>query len=96
MERYNGWTNHATWCVALWMDNDEAFEGWHKGAVDIIADTDSIDEAIDFLATQIKDAHDEAVENSQLEGALKDLLTSALGSVDWKEIAEHLIDAARE
>lgn len=24
-ERFNGWTNYATWNVVLWIDNDESF-----------------------------------------------------------------------
>ena len=30
---YNGWTNYETWCVALWIDNEEPTQRyWHEQA----------------------------------------------------------------
>ena len=32
-EGYNGWTNHATWCLALWIDNEEpSYRYWREAA----------------------------------------------------------------
>lgn len=30
-KRYNGWTNYATWNVALWLGNDEGLYNLAKG-----------------------------------------------------------------
>lgn len=31
--RYNGWTNYETWCVGLWVDNDQgSHEYWREAA----------------------------------------------------------------
>lgn len=32
-ERYNGWTNHATWNVALWIGNDQGLYEMARDAV---------------------------------------------------------------
>ena len=31
---YNGWANHATWNVALWIQNDEGIYNFAKGMTD--------------------------------------------------------------
>lgn len=34
--KYNGWTNYETWCVALWLGNDEgSYNYWREQARDV-------------------------------------------------------------
>jgi hypothetical protein len=80
MDSYNGWTNYPTWDVYCWLSSDEAITG-------------SI-EAIARLApnsSRTADAMKEYVEagNPLAEGASMyvDLLTFAIGLVNWDEIA---------
>lgn len=81
-QSYNGWTNHATWLVNLWLTNDEYTEaglrmavryGGHKGAKDYV---------------------DELLDESGIDSGTMwhDLITSCLSDVDWREIALHYED----
>lgn len=97
MEKYNGWTNYPTWNVKLWMDNDEGeYNYWREQAQEVFDQAES-DEyftkkeraALD-LADVLKEYFDE---NNPLEtGTHADLLGWALGMVDWKEIADSLLE----
>ena len=78
-QSYNGWTNHSTWLVNLWLTNDEYTEhglrmavryGGHDGA------RDYVDELLD--------------ESGIASGTMwYDLLRSCLDAVDWREIASY-------
>ena len=41
VQTYNGWTNHETWLVDLWMTNDERY---YAQLCEIVASGDSLDE----------------------------------------------------
>ena len=92
---YNGWSNYATWAVALWMDNDQ-------GTQEYCAEMARGERDAYKLALVLKDEHDEQcdalLKASEAQASLwADLLHSALGAVNWDEIAEHLIaDTAEE
>jgi hypothetical protein len=97
-KKYNGWTNYETWCVGLWIDNDQAMqETWNDRAQYIVDrydrkhDKDSYSDAACKLAEELKD---EFEQNSPgLEGFWSDLLNSALSEVEWREVAESLCDS---
>lgn len=86
-EKYNGWTNYATWKVNL-----ELVDGY--GYEDIISyykeEGFEGDEAINLLASCIQESVEdmafEGVENSFAQGAVH----SFLSDVNWIEIAEHI------
>jgi hypothetical protein len=93
---YNGWRNHETWNVALWLGNDE---GLYHATRDLVRDAlestsvvsgqrDKVGMVADALQSFVVDdlAPDLGASFAQ------DLLSSALGSVDWYEIAESLIE----
>lgn len=78
-QSYNGWTNHATWVVNLWLTNDEYTEeglrmavryGGHEG---------------------VKDYVDELLDDSGIDSGTMwyDLIRSCLSEVDWREIASY-------
>lgn len=100
-KRYNGWTNYETWCVKLWQDNEEGSQrywqevaGWAKSK----AGGDR-DEALRLLSGNMKGQYGEAkqtlLESVRVEATCSvwaDLLGGALSEVNWREIAEHLME----
>lgn len=102
---YNGWTNYETWVVNLWMDNEEgSHDYWVEVAQEIHDDLEEptnsmtkMDEAVYLLADRLKDYHeeikDEILGNVMLTSSVwADLLGAALSEVNWREIAEHLLE----
>ena len=95
---YNGWTNYATWNVKLWMDNDQGSqEYWLEQAQAAAAATDTDDDmesrksdAASALETELENSHDDAAPD--LQGPYADLMGYALGQVNWREIANSLLD----
>lgn len=84
---YNGWTNYETWVLKLWIDNEQSSqEYWLEEA--------KTAESTGTLADQMKDEYEEAM--PETTGVWSDLLTSALGEVNWYEIAEHLQEEVKE
>jgi hypothetical protein len=107
--RYNGWTNYETWAVALWMDNEQGTqEYFHDMAREAIAN--NADKAPNpfsndpntnvryELVQRLKAHYDEEAEQFMANQAsvFADLINSALGSVNWYEIANHLLDSVNE
>jgi len=85
---YNGWTNYETWAVKLWMDNDRgSYEYWQERAR---ANTDGEYN----LSQELKSEHEDAM--PEVPGVFADLLSAALSEVNWYEIAESLLEDAKE
>jgi len=102
-EKYNGWTNYETWLVKLWIDNDQGSqEYWleeaRESVKNAVADYGTKADAARYsLAGSLKDWHQEqADEITGVTGMFKDLLTAALGSVNWNEIAANFLDEYTE
>ena len=93
---HEGWTNYETWAVKLHMDNEQdAQEYWAEQARIEAEDADNDKRiSVRHLAATLKDEHEEALPN--LDGFAGDLLTAALGSVNWYEIAESLLESYAE
>lgn len=103
---YNGWTNYETWCVNLWLDNDQnSSEFWRERAIywSENESTDSIDGFSDAclkLSDELKE-HFETTKNDLFDDSKQscsvwsDLLGSALGAVEWREIAAALIESLK-
>ena len=81
MSKYNGWTNYATWRVNLEIFDgiDPSEMGWkHLDKYDI--------------ADAMKDYANELIE-MQGEGLAVDYARAFMSDVNWKEIAQSMIEA---
>ena len=89
---YNGWKNYETWAVHLWMTDDaDGYKFWEDRAKSAVEIFDG--DAEGKLAAEIKDHHED--EMPECSGVYGDLMSAALGAVDWYEIAEALIGNAK-
>ncbi len=100
-KEYNGWTNYETWCVSLWMDNEEGTQDyWLERADNCLGaarhDDNPKDNAIYDLSIAIKEEHEEAKPDALACGVFCDLITAAMSEVNWREIAKHFIEMAIE
>lgn len=78
--RYLGWKNYETWCINLWLEQEDYFR--------------SLDYEMEVadLASQIKDFVEEfkpEIPNSMYS----DLLNAAISCCDFYEIAENALEA---
>lgn len=100
-KRYNGWTNYETWCVKLWIDNDQYdHEQWREATREAWKESeeggnpyvkDRNDRARILLAKWLEDEYRERSSDLAVVGVFADLLEAALGAVDWYEIAQSML-----
>lgn len=89
-KRYNGWSNYETWCVHLWLTNEEgSYRYWSEEASRHRKEDRDSEES--NLAEQLRSELEEA---SPIGGAsvFSDLLNAALSEVDWLEIAQAFLE----
>lgn len=102
--KYQGWTNHATWAVHLWLANDYAtYVAIRTLAKAVVAATGDCVQVRDriwteaeartfLLADRLKALLHDGNPIADQASAYADLLTSALDDVDWEEIAVAFLD----
>jgi len=81
MDKYNGWTNYATWRVNL-----EMFDGM---LVTDISTSRVI--VVSELKDDLKEFAYHLIEQSSTVGLARDYALAFLSDVDWWEIANHMI-----
>ena len=104
---YNGYANYETWCVCLWTDNEQgsqlaalelARECLREAAAhpNVVGGIWTEDQAARFaFEERFRSLHEDG--GPELPASVySDLLTHALGRVDWTEVARRYVDEARE
>ena len=98
---YNGYTNYETWNYALWMDNDQGEAEFCRDMAREAKDCPienkymTLDRRIvHTLKDSLKAHYEEQAEAWMPDQAshFADLLNSAIGSINWYEIAENLLE----
>jgi hypothetical protein len=92
MSTYNGWSNYETWRVNLEMfDGMDPTDLWDTRADDV-----------DSLTMALADSLESIAEDMALQGVGEDggfaasLVHHFLRQVNWREIAEHMVDDYRD
>lgn len=90
--KFNGWTNYATWYVNLHL-----FDGFDpRQELNYVGDDNywksNLPEVLRWHAEEAIIYTHEKVENTLLE----DVARHFLSDVDWRQIAQHLLDAYAE
>ena len=95
---YNGWANYPTWCVNLWLSNEEPL---YREALERVREAAEVAET--HTTPKRVEAGDALREWVTLDlvpelGAsfASDLLGWALGQVDWMEIADGWLEQVEE
>ena len=84
-DRYNGWPNYETWCVSLWITNDEGL--YHQAARWV-----SLADEEEFRHQVTEYVYDTTYgDNQDVPANLgSDLLGHALARVDWYYLYQSL------
>lgn len=98
-QEYNGWTNYETWCVNLWLGNDQGSdEYWRERAQTAWDESETetsftrAERATLTLSDSLKDEIEQGASERISDASLySDLLSAAISEVNWYEIAEHFI-----
>lgn len=87
---HEGFANYETWCINLWINNEEPLRRYWREAAGRAMQRCSKQTAVIALANRLKDELTERAPDLG-HSCWSDLLTAALSEVDWDEIAEDLI-----
>jgi hypothetical protein len=82
---YNGWTNYETWCVALWLSNEE---GMYHTIRELVRDVEDRGKAAGAIRAYLEALNPLADQAS----VFADLINEALRQVNWLEVAESFIN----
>lgn len=100
---YNGHTNYETWCVALWLGNDEgtyrtvramaaeAREASRKDRRVLQGYWEAEHAPVYLLADALKELVNDAAPDLG-PSVFGDLLSAALSEVDWQDVAEGFLE----
>jgi hypothetical protein len=103
-QRYNGWTNYETWCVHLWLTNEEGtYNHCRDLARQAVAEAPeceqvtgriwTVQEAREFLlADRLKEYVKSMNPIADRSSVFTDLLNVAISEVNWHEIAEAFLE----
>lgn len=84
---YNGWTNYETWRVNL-----EIFDGYDPSDDLEQSRAEDVQELAADLADVLRDLAEDLISETSREGITRDYALAFLSAVNYREIAEHLVE----
>lgn len=91
-DTYNGWSNYETWAMHLWLDNEQdSQERCLEIAQECMGNEHERYDVAHLLESEI-----EEVMPDLGASVWADLLNAAWSEIEWYEIADAYLDAARE
>jgi hypothetical protein len=99
---YNGWANYETWCVNLWLENDEGNYSTVLDKVDeITSNEENDDDAAYELSVWVRSFVEELAEATVpglFDGGsfVLDLYQAAISEVNWGEITDAWLQTWKE
>jgi len=90
---YQGWKNHATWAMNLWINNEEGTYNEAREMAEAAkkqAEADDREPAV-VLADALSEVWEERMPDLGAS-VWSDLLTSAFRDIDWDEIADGFLE----
>jgi hypothetical protein len=100
---YNGWSNYDTWVVNLWLGNDEGSYTTCRSLAqrcfeDAVANEvlSRKERACYQLANELKAMIEDGNPIASEASVYSDLLNAAMSEVNWKEIANSLLQEIEE
>ena len=89
---YQGWSNYPTWIVANWIGNDAgAYDEVHDMADELAGGETPVADLADWLAEYVNEGITDELAD-ELGTLYLDLLNSAVGLVNWHELAQEYIN----
>lgn len=79
----NGWANHATWLVNLWL-GEYNYDHSELSGLSRYDAAQALKATVDDILTEYEEA--------KLSGLASDLINSALSDVDWYELADSYME----
>ena len=89
-QKYNGWTNYATWMVNLHFQNFDFTDEVELGAFDDMDADDIRGYVASWIQEFVEMYLDQVVDTNNC--FVQDCINSTLNDVDWHDIADHYVD----
>lgn len=90
---YQGYKNYETWAVSLWLLNDEGlYRMVREWVAELAEEAGSKKEHLRLVAHHVKDWIEENNPLADDPSCYSDILTAAIGEVDWVDVAEDFIE----
>lgn len=95
---YNGWSNYETWVVNLWLGNDEGSYETCRSLAERCFEDATADEVLSRkeracyqLANELKEMIEDGNPVASEVSVYSDLLKASISEVNWREIANGLL-----
>ena len=89
-QKYNGWTNYATWLVNLHFDNLDFTDEVESGVFDDMDADDIRCHVASWIQEAVESYLDEVAGTDNL--FVLDVVSATINDVDWHDIADHYVD----